>query len=185
MLNRGGGWTSINGESMARRKDRPWEEVIVSDEFPGKDVPDEKACLLSTLAITIAILAAAVTVLIAWTKGDGSPVILVIALWAITPYALLGVIAWKSQERFAAAAVAFAASVLICGSGVYMLYDAFYVHIDALNGLIFLGLPCLQWAANLLTCVVVLTMLLRPGDIVRSSRQQAFPVQPRSGRQVR
>ena len=79
-------------------------------------------------------------------------------LWAISPYFMLAIIFHGFRHHPSASLTALVGTVLIVLASAALLIDAFFVHIDAQGGLIFLFLPIPQWFAALflgLICLII------------------------------
>ena len=78
--------------------------------------------------------------------------------WAISPYFMLAIIFDGFLHHPSASLTALVGTVLIVLASAALLIDAFFVHINAQGGLIFLFLPIPQWLAALflgLICLIV------------------------------
>ena len=76
------------------------------------------------------------------------------ALWAISPYLILTIIFQSFHKNQYSINVAFFGALIIVLTSCALLIDAFFVHIDAQNALVFLFLPICQWLAFLLLALM-------------------------------
>jgi len=76
------------------------------------------------------------------------------ALWAISPYLILVIIFQSFQKNQYSINVAFFGALIIVLTSCGLLIDAFFIHIDAQNALLFLFLPICQWLAFLILALI-------------------------------
>ena len=79
-------------------------------------------------------------------------------LWAISPYLILAIILQSFRKNPYSLNVAFYGALLILLSSFALLIDAFFIHIDAQNALLFLFLPICQWLAILILALISFTV---------------------------
>jgi hypothetical protein len=75
------------------------------------------------------------------------------AVWAGSPYVTLAVLNALSRSP-ASRLILLAGSLVIVGGGLPAYYDAFFVHLDAQSGLVFVFIPLYQWTATGLLTIV-------------------------------
>jgi hypothetical protein len=69
------------------------------------------------------------------------------AFWAAGPYVALGVLNILSKSRVGRLLI-LVVSLLTVGLGLAEYYDAFFVHLDAQSGLVFVFIPLFQWGVT-------------------------------------
>lgn len=71
--------------------------------------------------------------------------ILVFGLWALGPYAALGLMAATPRRYAAALAVSLLGAIPPVAFGSWAYVEAFHVNLDAQSGIVFVFVPLLQW----------------------------------------
>ena len=71
-------------------------------------------------------------------------------LWAVSPY-LFAVFMTKRSTQYAATLVVTGVSSILAISGIFLLIDAMYIHLDAQSALVFVVIPMYQWIILLVT----------------------------------
>lgn len=143
-----------------------------TDESAG-----ESARALACLAIMVAVLAGTATLVVTLGTASGlSPFVMLVAAWNLGPYVVLAALARSVRRSLLASAIAFAGTLGICGFGLWVLYDALYVHLDPQSALVFIFLPVWQWPAVGLVCIVTGIVAHRAQRMRGRSRMPAFPV---------
>lgn len=113
--------------------------------------------LVSYLLITVAFVVTAVAL---WprptTYGAFSSAALAMFWWPLSPYLLIALLVWAVRSKAATTGVlvvCVVASVL----GAVTVIDLIYIHADALNGMIVMMVPLVQWG---LLVVIGLSLLI-------------------------
>ena len=76
------------------------------------------------------------------------------ALWAISPYLILTIILRGFRKNKYSTNTAIIGALIIAVTSCALLIDAFFIHIDAQNALVFIFLPIYQWVAFLLLALI-------------------------------
>lgn len=87
---------------------------------------------------------AAVTSVILHGATGGDPDGLRFILWALSPHVAFALLQGRMSRPWASA-VASLGALAASAFGAVAFYDGFYVHLDALNGLLFIFVPLWQW----------------------------------------
>ena len=105
----------------------------------------------------LTIIAAAIVTIVIGIKTMSSPVsatALGFIGWAVSPYVYLAVMIKVVSKKVSTITV-FILTLLVGGSGVWMLVDAMFIHVDAQGGLIFIFASLWQWVILLLASLPV------------------------------
>jgi hypothetical protein len=78
-----------------------------------------------------------------------------IGAWAVFPYVILFLLLLISDKNRTQSVVAFVGSLLLVLLGVGALYDGFFIHLDAQNGLLFLFIPLWQLVGSLILGIII------------------------------
>ncbi len=76
------------------------------------------------------------------------------ALWAISPYLILTIILQGFRKNKYSTNTAIIGALIIAITSCALLIDAFFIHIDAQNALVFIFLPIYQWVAFLVLALI-------------------------------
>jgi hypothetical protein len=102
--------------------------------------------LISTVAIEI------------FTIDKSSPgllwIIVLLGLWAIAPYVFLFFLASQPEFTGRQSIVVMIGSICLSIFGVGLLLDAFFIHLGAQSGLVFIFLPIWQWVGCIVVAVI-------------------------------
>ncbi len=107
---------------------------------------------LSFLSLLFAVVAAVITLGLmiyaghGWKQGAGWWLsFLAFGAWAVAPYAALSWLSFRMRKTIGQTVVFLVAVLVIMSFGMVILYDGFFVHIDAQNALLFVVVPFYQW----------------------------------------
>ncbi len=76
------------------------------------------------------------------------------ASWAISPYLILTIILRAFRKNKYSTNTAIIGALIIAITSCALLIDAFFIHIDAQNALVFIFLPIYQWVAFLVLALI-------------------------------
>ena len=65
--------------------------------------------------------------------------------WCVSPYASIAVVARKPRASASSAIALLATALVVAGFAAVVYVDAFFIHLDAQGGLVFLFVPIVQW----------------------------------------
>jgi len=75
--------------------------------------------------------------------------------WAIFPYLILSLLLLISDKTRLQSIVAFVGSLILVLFGVGALFDGFFVHLDAQNGLLFIFIPIWQLIGGFILALII------------------------------
>lgn len=93
-------------------------------------------------------LVAAITTVVIESKSMSQPITFTgfgFIVWAVSPYAYLALMA-KLVSTSTAELIVLLLSFLVGSLGVWLIIDAFFIHLDAQSGLVYIFAPIWQWA---------------------------------------
>jgi hypothetical protein len=65
--------------------------------------------------------------------------------WCVSPYALIAFVARTPRASASSAIALLATALAVAGFAAVVYVDAFFIHLDAQGGLVFLFVPVVQW----------------------------------------
>lgn len=102
---------------------------------------------------TIALVSALATIgFMAWvadwtTKASVLAFMIGLIAWCVLPYAGVALAGRKAGGSISGTLAVLATAIVVPGFAAVVYIDAFFIHLDAQGGLVFLFVPFVQWAA--------------------------------------
>lgn len=80
---------------------------------------------------------------------------------SLLPFSILFFFNLMKEDFYKKDIAIFVSTIIVCGFGIVLLIDAFFIHIDAQSGLIFLFLPIIQSIVAIIGGMVGLVLYVR------------------------